>query len=181
MGERFPLGVSRTVRSPPSLASFGPIPGSNDLNNASLDRLNVQATSSESDSTGSNNQLLSNGSSTIINRSAGHIKQSQSDATSTGHIKHGQSDATSRNGSKTKDSETEWVEQDEPGVYITLTSLPGGVIDLKRVRFRYRMLYCICIFLVNILNTSPPNLVMLSRGMLGMQFLIHFCHHILYF
>ncbi|ESW18307.1 hypothetical protein PHAVU_006G030000 [Phaseolus vulgaris] len=135
MGERFPLGVSRTVRSPPSLASFGPIPGSNDLNNASLDRLNIQATSSESDSTVSNNQLLSNGSSTIINRSAGHIKQSQSDATSTGHIKHGQSDATSRNGSKTKDSETEWVEQDEPGVYITLTSLPGGVIDLKRVRF----------------------------------------------
>ncbi|KAB1227972.1 Ultraviolet-B receptor UVR8 [Morella rubra] len=31
--------------------------------------------------------------------------------------------------------DTEWVEQDEPGVYITLTSLPGGVKDLKRVRF----------------------------------------------
>lgn len=30
---------------------------------------------------------------------------------------------------------TEWVEQDEPGVYITLVSLPGGVKDLKRVRF----------------------------------------------
>ncbi|ERM94419.1 hypothetical protein AMTR_s00010p00256680 [Amborella trichopoda] len=29
----------------------------------------------------------------------------------------------------------EWVEQDEPGVYITLTSLPGGAKDLKRVRF----------------------------------------------
>jgi hypothetical protein len=35
------------------------------------------------------------------------------------------------------DQETEWVEQDEPGVYITLTSLPGGGKDLKRVRFRY--------------------------------------------
>ncbi|BAT88758.1 hypothetical protein VIGAN_05236000 [Vigna angularis var. angularis] len=135
MAERLPVGVSRTVRSPPSLASFGPIPGFNDLNNASFDRLNIQATSPESDSTGSNNQLLSNGSSTIINRSAGHIKHSQSDATSTGHNKHGQLDAGSRNGSKTKDNETEWVEQDEPGVYITLTSLPGGVIDLKRVRF----------------------------------------------
>lgn len=33
------------------------------------------------------------------------------------------------------DQETEWVEQDEPGVYITLTSLPGGGKDLKRVRF----------------------------------------------
>ncbi|KAJ6692215.1 REGULATOR OF CHROMOSOME CONDENSATION [Salix purpurea] len=31
--------------------------------------------------------------------------------------------------------EAEWVEQDEPGVYITLTSLPGGIKDLKRVRF----------------------------------------------
>ncbi|TKY46697.1 Ultraviolet-B receptor UVR8 [Spatholobus suberectus] len=122
MAERLPVGVSRNVRSPPSLASFGSNPGSNDLTNASFDRLNIQATSPESDSTGSNNQLLSNGSSAITNRSAGHIK-------------HSQSDATSRNGSKTKDNETEWVEQDEPGVYITLTSLPGGVIDLKRVRF----------------------------------------------
>jgi hypothetical protein len=34
-------------------------------------------------------------------------------------------------------AEAEWVEQDEPGVYITLTSLPGGGKDLKRVRFRY--------------------------------------------
>ena len=34
-------------------------------------------------------------------------------------------------------NEKEWVEQDEPGVYITLTALAGGVRDLKRVRFRY--------------------------------------------
>ncbi|XP_013611562.1 PREDICTED: uncharacterized protein LOC106318222 isoform X2 [Brassica oleracea var. oleracea] len=32
-------------------------------------------------------------------------------------------------------NEKEWVEQDEPGVYITLTALAGGVRDLKRVRF----------------------------------------------
>lgn len=31
--------------------------------------------------------------------------------------------------------ETEWVKQDEPGVYITFTSLPGGGKDLRRVRF----------------------------------------------
>ncbi|CAI0548662.1 unnamed protein product [Linum tenue] len=48
--------------------------------------------------------------------------------------------STLRNGSgRTKDgeshSEAEWVEQDEAGVYITLTSLPGGGKDLKRVRF----------------------------------------------
>jgi len=35
-----------------------------------------------------------------------------------------------------REPETEWVEQDEPGVYITLTTLPGGGRDLKRVRFR---------------------------------------------
>ncbi|GAU12585.1 hypothetical protein TSUD_131950 [Trifolium subterraneum] len=71
-------------------------------------------------------QLFSNGSSTVTDRSVGHCK-------------HSLSDAASRNGSKTKDNEsrneTEWVEQDEPGVYITLTSLSGGAIDLKRVRF----------------------------------------------
>lgn len=32
-------------------------------------------------------------------------------------------------------NEKEWVEQDEPGVYITLTALAGGARDLKRVRF----------------------------------------------
>ncbi|CAM8892703.1 unnamed protein product [Rhodiola kirilowii] len=32
--------------------------------------------------------------------------------------------------------DNEKVEQDEPGVYIRLTALPGGVkLDLKRVRF----------------------------------------------
>jgi len=49
------------------------------------------------------------------------------------------SETTNRNGSRMKESDSrndnEWVEQDEPGVYITLTSLPGGAKDLKRVRF----------------------------------------------
>ncbi|MED6169397.1 hypothetical protein PIB30_021035 [Stylosanthes scabra] len=122
MAERLPVGAARNAKSP-SLASFG----SNELSYASIDRLNLQATSPEADLTGSNNQLLSNGSSTASNRiSAGHNKQNQSEV-------------TNKNGGRTKDSESrsenEWVEQDEPGVYITLTSLPGGVIDLKRVRF----------------------------------------------
>lgn len=33
--------------------------------------------------------------------------------------------------------EAEWIEQYEPGVYITLVSLRDGTRDLKRVRFRY--------------------------------------------
>lgn len=38
--------------------------------------------------------------------------------------------------SNASDMETEWVEQDEPGVYITVRSLPGGARELRRVRFR---------------------------------------------
>ncbi|KAI9114649.1 hypothetical protein K1719_014347 [Acacia pycnantha] len=130
MAERLPVGAARNVKSP-SIASFSSSPGSNDVSNASVQRLNVQATSLEPDLMGSNNQSdmsqsLTNGSSTINNRIAGHYKLSNSDA-------------SSRNGSRTKESESrnenEWVEQDETGVYITLTSLPGGIIDLKRVRF----------------------------------------------
>ena len=39
--------------------------------------------------------------------------------------------------SNASDMETEWVEQDEPGVYITIRALPGGARELRRVRFRY--------------------------------------------
>lgn len=38
--------------------------------------------------------------------------------------------------SNASDVETEWVEQDEPGVYITIRALPGGTRELRRVRFR---------------------------------------------
>ncbi|KAL2960663.1 hypothetical protein AAZX31_17G049900 [Glycine max] len=37
--------------------------------------------------------------------------------------------------SNASELETEWVEQDEPGVYITIRALPGGARELKRVRF----------------------------------------------
>ena len=38
--------------------------------------------------------------------------------------------------SNASDLESEWVEQDEPGVYITIRVLPGGKRELRRVRFR---------------------------------------------
>lgn len=127
MAERLPVGAARNTKSP-SLSSFGSSPASNEVSNASIDRMNGQAVFQEPDSNGSNNQLLSNVSTTNSNRNLGHNKQAHSDA-------------TTRNGGRVKESESrldnEWVEQDEPGVYITLTSLPGGVKDLKRVRFRY--------------------------------------------
>ncbi|KAF8380787.1 hypothetical protein HHK36_028281 [Tetracentron sinense] len=37
--------------------------------------------------------------------------------------------------SNASDLETEWVEQDEPGVYITIRQLPDGTRELRRVRF----------------------------------------------
>ncbi|GER53579.1 BREVIS RADIX-like 3 [Striga asiatica] len=37
--------------------------------------------------------------------------------------------------SNASDLDSEWVEQDEPGVYITIRALPGGARELRRVRF----------------------------------------------
>ncbi|KAK6133165.1 hypothetical protein DH2020_033103 [Rehmannia glutinosa] len=37
--------------------------------------------------------------------------------------------------SNASDLESEWVEQDEPGVYITIRALPNGARELRRVRF----------------------------------------------
>ncbi|XP_061358589.1 PH, RCC1 and FYVE domains-containing protein 1 [Gastrolobium bilobum] len=42
------------------------------------------------------------------------------------------------NGTKTQSGKAEWVVQDEPGVYISLSSMPGGGNELKRVRFSRR-------------------------------------------
>eukprot|EP00258_Populus_trichocarpa_P048963 XP_024464982.1 PH, RCC1 and FYVE domains-containing protein 1 isoform X2 [Populus trichocarpa] len=123
MAERLPVGAARSIKSP-LFASFGSSPTSNDV--STIDCLNGQSTCQEPDANGLHIQLLSNVSSTISNRGAGHNNQ--------GHL-----EATIKNGSRNKEAEwrheAEWVEQDEPGVYITLTSLPGGIKDLKRVRF----------------------------------------------
>ncbi|KAL5177776.1 PH, RCC1 and FYVE domains-containing protein 1 [Glycine soja] len=40
------------------------------------------------------------------------------------------------NGAKTQSVKAEWVVQDEPGVYVSLSSQPGGGNELRRVRFR---------------------------------------------
>lgn len=41
------------------------------------------------------------------------------------------------NGTKPPSGKGEWVTHGDPGVYITLSSLPGGGTELKRIRFRY--------------------------------------------
>ncbi|PIN17408.1 putative protein, contains RCC1 domain [Handroanthus impetiginosus] len=125
MAERLSVGPARNTKSPP-LTLLIPPPIPNDVATASIDRVNGQINGQDLESNEPNNLLLSNGSSTASNRSLGHSRQ-------------GHTDATTRNGNRAKESdsrsENEWVEQDEPGVYITLTSLPGGLKDLKRVRF----------------------------------------------
>jgi len=106
MAERLPVGSARTVKSPPSLNSFGSSPGR-------IDPFNIlnQANSQESEPNGITTPMFSNG-------------------TMTPAFGNGEATNEARN-------EKEWVEQDEPGVYITLTALAGGARDLKRVRFRY--------------------------------------------
>ena len=121
MAERLPVGATRNIKSP-SFTSFGSNLASTDI--LPNDRPNGQLVLpyEESDSNSSNSQLKPN---VVTNRSSGHNK----------------TEAVARNSSRSRDGEAqgddEWVEQDEPGVYITLTPLPGGAKDLKRVRFRY--------------------------------------------
>ncbi|XP_055814359.1 PH, RCC1 and FYVE domains-containing protein 1-like [Solanum dulcamara] len=125
MAERLPVGPGRNIKSPKSVSSESNITSS-DIPNGRIDQVHSQLTFQELESSVSNSQLLSNGSSNASNRSAVHNRQ-------------GNPEATTKNGGRAKEcdsrGENEWVEQDEPGVYITLTSLPGGVKDLKRVRF----------------------------------------------
>lgn len=46
-------------------------------------------------------------------------------------------DEASLSVSNASEMESEWIEQDEPGVYITIRQLVDGTRELRRVRFRY--------------------------------------------
>lgn len=48
--------------------------------------------------------------------------------------------------------EAEWIEQYEPGVYITLTALRDGTRDLKRVRFRYLRQSLVTLFCAHVFH-----------------------------
>lgn len=126
MAERLPVGATRNSKSP-SFPSLSSTPTSADISNSSLVHCIDQKPSLLADINGGLNGLvLSNGSATPSSRSSVQSRVVSSEAT--------------RNGNRTREGEprpeNEWVEQDEPGVYITFVSLPGGIKDLKRVRFR---------------------------------------------
>lgn len=55
---------------------------------------------------------------------------------SSGSVENSQVAKTEPQTNRTKASNHEWVEQYEPGIYITFTTLASGQKGLKRVRFR---------------------------------------------
>ncbi|XP_006854768.2 uncharacterized protein LOC18444535 isoform X2 [Amborella trichopoda] len=115
LAERLPVGAARKLSS--------------DISTVHGDRLNNQLVVHESETNGTTNSSVTNGPTmTISNRSLSQARPM------------GDHEAATKNGSKTMsqdgaDHAQERVVQDEPGVYITLTSLPSGAVDLKRVRF----------------------------------------------
>lgn len=149
MAERLPVGAARSSKSSP-LSSSSPTAQS-DVSSVATEQICASISFHEPDSMGSNCLVISNGSSTNGNHSI--------------HARVGQSETIIRNKNKT-DAETyqgmEWVEQDEPGVYITLVSFPGGVKDLKRVRFRYVIpnfnSFCARCFLLKLRRIFLPKL-----------------------
>ncbi|KAF3433430.1 hypothetical protein FNV43_RR24532 [Rhamnella rubrinervis] len=121
MAERLPVGSARNSNSPP-IGSLSPI--SHDTSTVAIEQPSSPVAFRETDPVQSNSLMTCDVSSS--NNTSGHSDMMQSEV-------------TARNKSRAMKVETtnvdEWVEQDEPGVYITLVALPGGLKDFKRVRF----------------------------------------------
>lgn len=155
MAERLPVGAVRNTKSPP-FSFVGPTSLPNDPSDEPVDRVNGQIKGLNLESNDSNGMLISSVPNTANTRSLGQNRQ-------------GHTESTIRNGNRTKESDArgddEWVEQDEPGVYITLTALPGGLKDLKRVRFRcvilnIYFLYGMAILLYRLLKNRFKSILM---------------------
>ncbi|XP_037417022.1 protein Brevis radix-like 1 [Triticum dicoccoides] len=117
MAETLPGGVAENGKLP----RLPGIPLPSDISTIVTESLGSPGSSGvqEQTSDGPDGLLVSDGSSSVRN------KASHPEITNNGSIPP---DAESHH-------KAEWVEQDEPGVYITLTALPGGANGLKRVRF----------------------------------------------
>ena len=127
MAERLPTRTEKSGGTIPSSCSASP---SQDVSAGALDRQSSPMVCRELDSiqTNSHSPIICNVSNTTSNNASSDTDVLPSVAT-----------AKSKNrATKTENTNAdEWVEQDETGVYLTLTSLPGGLKCLKRVRFRY--------------------------------------------
>ncbi|GAV80316.1 RCC1 domain-containing protein/FYVE domain-containing protein/BRX domain-containing protein/BRX_N domain-containing protein [Cephalotus follicularis] len=124
VAERLPFGAERSNNSPFICYATSPTP--QDASTAGIELWSTSTTCHELDSVGSNNLMISTGTGSGNN-------------TISSHTEGVHSEATTRIKNRTAKAETthvdEWVDQDEPGVYVTIIALPGGVKDLKRVRF----------------------------------------------
>ncbi|CAN6567132.1 unnamed protein product [Malus baccata var. baccata] len=118
MAERLPIGTARNMDTRP-LDSSSP---TREVSTTAVEKTSSTLNFSEPYSIVSSSEIISD------------VPRATSNHTEVAH-----SEATARHKNRGAKAETaqgdEWVEQDEPGVYITLVSLPGGVKDLKRVRF----------------------------------------------
>ncbi|PRQ55378.1 putative chromatin regulator PHD family [Rosa chinensis] len=122
MAERLPIGTARSSDTRP-LGFSSP---THDVSTTAIEKASSPLTFHEPHSIASNSLVVSNASRILSNHASNPTEVANSEAT-TRHKNRG-TKAETTNGD-------EWVEQDEPGVYITLVSLPTGVKDLKRVRF----------------------------------------------
>lgn len=71
----------------------------------------------------------------LSNISASKTEISSVDASARSSLSRDVDHSGELSASNASDVETEWVEQDEPGVYITIRALPNGTRELRRVRF----------------------------------------------
>ncbi|KAJ6346755.1 hypothetical protein OIU76_003436 [Salix suchowensis] len=124
VAERVPVGASRNSNSPSFNYSSNTPPW--DVSPGILEQLSGPTACHEQDSKGSNSLAISNVSGITTYQTPHHSEVTQIETTVRNKNRIAKVEPT--NGD-------EWVEQDEPGVYITLVSLHGGAKDLKRVRF----------------------------------------------
>ncbi|KAL9681348.1 hypothetical protein QQ045_013131 [Rhodiola kirilowii] len=71
----------------------------------------------------------------LSNKNVTRTKATSANVSARSTSSHEMNDSGELSASNASDAENEWVEQDEPGVYITLRALPGGIRELRRVRF----------------------------------------------
>ncbi|TQD77562.1 hypothetical protein C1H46_036916 [Malus baccata] len=118
MAERLPIGTARNMDTRP-LDSSSP---THEVSTTAVEKTSSLLNFHEPYSVVSDSVMISG----VPRATSNHTEVTHSEATA----RH------KNRGTKTEIAQgDEWVEQDEPGVYITLVSLPGGVKDLKRVRF----------------------------------------------
>ncbi|KAM1811864.1 hypothetical protein ACFX12_028454 [Malus domestica] len=118
MAERLPVGTARNMDTRP-LDSSSP---THEVSTTAVEKTSSLLNFHEPYSVVSDSVMISG----VPRATSNHTEVTHSEATA----RH------KNRGTKTEIAQgDEWVEQDEPGVYITLVSLPGGVKDLKRVRF----------------------------------------------